>query len=160
MPEPTSPVSNLAAPLGAAAEPASKVPASPDVFIASGKVTGVKDGVVVFNPAGTNYELHLAIPTYAGPVNVPVRCYIRVAARKVYTVPSGGNFISPIFGPPRIVQGRVRWGDARRLVVHAGCPIHVELPRNDNAIDLDEGAIEVGRMVNVACLPGASVEFV
>lgn len=160
MSEPTSPVSNLAAPLGAAAEPASKVPASPDGFIASGKVTGVKDGVVVFNPASTNYELHMAIPAYAGPVNAPVRCYIRVAARKVYTVPSGGNFISPIFGPPRIVQGRVRWGDSRRLVIHAGCPIHVELPRNDTAIDLDEGAIEVGRMVNVVCLPGASIEFI
>ena len=160
MSEPTSTAANLAAPLPAGAVPASKVPFNPESFVASGKVTSIKDGSVVFNPAGTNYELRLAIATYAGPVNVPVKCCIRVTARKVYTVPSGGNFISPIFGPPRIVQGRVRWGDARRLVVHAGCPIHVELPQNDNAIDLDEGAIEVGRMVNVVCLPGASVAFV
>jgi hypothetical protein len=160
MSEPISITANLAAPLGAGAIPASKVPLAPESLMASGKVTRVEDGFVVFHPAGTNYELHLALPIYAGPVNVPVRCYIRAAARKVYTVPSGGNFISPIFGPPRIVQGRVRWGDARRLVVHAGCPIHIELPRNDDAIDLDEGAIEVGRMVNVVCLPGASVEFV
>lgn len=119
----------------------------------------VKDGLVVFHPAGTNYELHLAVPSYAGPVNTPVRCYIRATARKVYTVPSGGNFITPILGTPRIVQGLVRWGDARLLVVHAGCPIHVAMPHKDTAIDLDDGDISVGRMVNVVCLPGVSAQF-
>lgn len=127
---------------------------------ASGKVIAVKDGLVVFTPAGTSYELHLAVPSYTGPVNTPVKCLIRVSARKVYTVPSGGNFIAPIFGPPRIVQGLVRWGNDRSLIVHAGCPIHVELPTAENAIDLDDGPIWVGRMVNVVCLPGARVEFV
>src|SRR5690348_3803569 len=86
---------------------------------ASGKVIRVESGKVVFTPAGTSYELHLEIPSYTGPVSVPTRCLIRVKARKVYTVPSGGNFITPIFGPPRIVQGRVRSADQRSLVVHA-----------------------------------------
>lgn len=127
---------------------------------ALGKVIAVKDGVVVFNPAGTSYELHLAVPNYTGPLNAPVKCIIRATARKVYTVPSGGNYITPIFGPPRIVQGRVRSGNQRSLVVHAGCPIHVDLPAAESGIDLDDGPIWVGRMVNVVCLPGVRAGFV
>lgn len=127
---------------------------------ATGKVLRVLNGMVVFNPAGTNYELHLATPKYDGPLTRPVKCIIRVAARKVYTVPSGGNFITPLFGPPRMVQGRVKAADDRSLVVHAACPIHVTLPPDEDAIDLDEGPIAVGRMVNVVCEPGAKVEFV
>jgi len=129
-------------------------------LVACGKVLEAKDGLVVFIPAGTNYRLHLEVPGYDGPLNKPVKCLIRVAARKVYTVPSGGNFIVPIFGPPRIVQGQVRAGDERSLVVHAGCSIHVDLPADNNAIDLDDGPMYVGRMVNVVCLPGAKVQFV
>ena|SRR5579864_6655974 len=126
---------------------------------AFGKVTSVKDGQVAFNPRGTSYELQLAVAKYSGPLNTPITCLIRVTARKVYTVPSGGNFIVPIFGPPRIVQGRVRSADSKSIVVHAACPIHVDLPAEDHAIDLDEGPIGVGRMVNVVCLPGARLEI-
>jgi hypothetical protein len=126
---------------------------------ATGKVIRLESGKVVFTPAGTSYELHLEIPSYTGSLNTPTRCLIRAKARKVYTVPSGGNFITPIFGPPRIVQGRVRSADQRSLVVHAAVPIHVELPGPDSAIDLDEGPITVGKMVNVVCEPGVRVEF-
>lgn len=126
---------------------------------ASGKVTGIKDGVVVFNPTGTRYELHL-VAKYDGALNTPVKCAIRAAARKVYTVPSGGNYITPIFGPPRIVQGMVRWADQRAIVVHAaGCPIYVDLPAAESGIDLDDGPIYLGKMVNVVCEPGVRAEF-
>lgn len=125
---------------------------------AQGKVLSVKNGLVVFSPSGTNYELHL-VGGFGGPLNRPVKAYIRVKARKVYTVRSGGNFIAPIFGSPRIVQGMVRAASDRALVVRSGCPIHVELPADDNAIDLDVGAISVGRMINVVCEPGARIEF-
>lgn len=126
---------------------------------ASGRVVRVQGDAVVFTPSGTRYELLLEAPSYGGPVDRPVRCVLRVRARKVYSVPSGGSFISPIFGPPRIVQGRVRSGDQSSLVVHAAVPIHVELPSIDTAIDLDEGPIAVGKMVNVVCEPGARAEF-
>jgi hypothetical protein len=127
---------------------------------AFGKVIRVEDGAVIFTPSGTRYELYLDAPPYNGPVNQPVKCIIRVKAKKVYTVPSGGNFVTPIFGPPRIVQGRVRSGDDRSLVIHAAAPIHVEVPAVESAIDLDEGPIAVGKMVNVVCEPGARAEFV
>jgi hypothetical protein len=128
---------------------------------ATGKVLRMSNGLVVFNPSNTRYELHLAVSSYDGPLNKPVKAIIHATARKVYTVPSGGNYITPIFGPPRIVQGIVRQADTRSIVVHAaGCPIHVELPSSDAAIDLDDGPIYLGKMVNVVCEPGARIEFV
>jgi hypothetical protein len=133
---------------------------TPTKLFAWGKVISAKDGLVVFNPAGTSYELHLACPTFDGPLNKPVKAMIYLTARKIYTVPSGGNFVSPIFGPPRMVQGMVRAADERSLVVHAGCPFYVDLPAADSGIDLSNGPISVSRMVNVVCLPGARMEFV
>jgi hypothetical protein len=125
---------------------------------ARGKVIAAKDGVVHFAPSGTNYELHLVAPNDAAPTGTLVQGTIRVAARKVWTVPSGGNFIAPIFGPPRTIQGRVRSLDERSLVVQAGVPILVELPADDAGYDLANGPITVGVMVNVVALPGARFE--
>ncbi len=123
-----------------------------------GKVIAVKDGVVHFAPSGTNYELHLAAPGYSGPTGTLVQGIVRVTARKVWTVPSGGNFVAPIFGPPRTIQGRVRALDERSLVVQAGVPILVELPADEAGYDLANGPIAVGAMVNVVALPGARFE--
>jgi hypothetical protein len=125
---------------------------------ARGRVIAVKDGVVHFAPSGTNYEMHLAAPGYGGSTGVLVQGTVRVTARKVWTVPSGGNFVSPIFGPPRTIQGRVRSLDERSLVVHAGVPILVELPADEAGYDLANGPITVGVMVNVVALPGARFE--
>ena len=125
---------------------------------ARGRVNQSRDARVVFAPSGTNYELHLAAPGYAGPVGSLVEGVIRVTARKVWTVPSGGNFIAPIFGSPRTIQGRVRAMDERSLVVHAGVPIVVEMPDGPALIELAEGPIRVGAMVNVTALPGAWFE--
>lgn len=128
----------------------------PSHFPARGKVTSVKDSQVVFEPANTNYQLHLAVGTpYGGPINTPLQAVVKATARKLYTVPSGGNFIAPIFGSPRIIQGRVLYVDDKSMVVQAGCPILVELPQAENAIDLDNGQITVGTMVNVVAMPPA-----
>ena len=116
---------------------------------------------MVFNPTGTRYELQLAVGRFDGPLNKPVKALIHVVARKVYTVPSGGSYITPIFGTPRIIQGIVRQADTRSMVVHAGsCPFYVELPPAESAIDLDDGPIYLGKMVNIVCEPGARVEFI
>ena len=125
---------------------------------AKGKVTGTRDGVVLFAPGGTNYELHLSAPGYGGPVGTFTQGVIRVTARKVWTVPSGGNFISPIFGTPRTIQGRVRALDGKTLLVQAGVPIVVDLPDDPDGIDLPNGPIAVGAMVNVTAMPGARFE--
>ncbi|MGH7213347.1 MAG: hypothetical protein ACREIT_00995 [Tepidisphaeraceae bacterium] len=130
-------------------------------FATRGKVTAVKDELVVFQPSDTNYELHLvtAGSGYGGPLNVPVFAYVRGTARKIWTVPSGGNFITPIVGPTRIVQGRVRHVGPNSIVVRAGADVIVELPSDDSAIDLAQGAVGVGSMVNVTLHPGATFEL-
>jgi hypothetical protein len=127
----------------------------------SGKVTAVREGLVIFNPAGTSYELQLVCPTYNGPINSPVKGVVRVKARKIYTVPSGGLFITPIFGSPRIIQGRIRALDTQSMVLHAGgAEVTVDFPANDDAFDLASGPLTIGRMANVVALPGATFEFV
>jgi hypothetical protein len=126
---------------------------------ARGKVTAVRDGLVKFVPYNTAYELHLVAPGYAGPMNTPVDGVIRATARKAYTVPSGGNFISPIYGPPRTIQGRVRAVEGNTVVIQAGAPIHVELPAEASAVELAQGPISAGVIVNVVALPGASFEL-
>ena len=127
--------------------------------VARGKVLESRAGLVVFQPRGTSYELHLGTAVdYAGPVNKPTQGVVHVRARKVYTVPSGGNFVAPILGTPRTIQGRVLWLSPRQLVLQAGLPVLVDLPPDPHAIDLGSGPIEEGAIVNVVALPGAGFE--
>jgi len=134
---------------------------SPTDFATPGKVIAINDGgIVVFAPRGTTYELHLKTQTpYTGLIGAPVEAFIRLSARKLYTVPSGGNFITPIMGPPKIVQGRVRYADERQIVLKAGANVIVALPSADTAMDLNNGAIALNTMVNVVALPGATFEL-
>ena len=134
---------------------------SPTDFPARGKIIEVRGAIAVFQPAGTNYQIHVELSGDAKPEvsTHPIECIIRVNARKVYTVPSGGNFIQPIFGPPRIIQGRVKFADNNTIVVQAGVPIVCTLPAADSAIDLSEGQIRVGHMANVVALPGATMQL-
>jgi hypothetical protein len=128
-------------------------------FVASGKVTKVSDGKITFVAVNTNYELELVCPSYSGPVNKPVKGVIRVRARKVWTVPSGGNYITPLFGPPKIIQGRVRSLDKKTLVIQAGTAITVDLPDEDIVYDLANGAIAEGVIVNVTAFNGGTFEL-
>jgi hypothetical protein len=125
---------------------------------ARGKVTALVGDRVEFSPAGTTYTLHLAADggRYDGPLGTPVSGFVRVKARKLYSVPSGGNFIQPITGEPRIVQGRVMAIAENQLVLRAGTHVLVDLPADDAALDLANGEVRVGGMVNVVCYPGAT----
>jgi hypothetical protein len=113
------------------------------------------DTSVLFNPQNTTYELKLEASKYDGPLGQRIECFISVSARKVYTVPSGGNFIQPIFGPPRIIQGRVKYLDETQMVVQAGTHIIVQLPAGADAFDLVNGDLMIASLVNVVALPGA-----
>jgi hypothetical protein len=130
-------------------------------FPARGRVTEIRDGGVVFKPEKTTYELFLQTPEpYTGPMNTPIKVLVRAQARKVYSVPSGGNFVTPIFGPPRIIQGRVKFIEGREAVIQAGVPFVVELPMGQTAIDLNSGPIAVGSLINVVAMPGAGMELI
>lgn len=127
--------------------------------LALGTVKSAGENQVVLSVAGTNYELHLAV---AGPsalkVGEDVRGVIRARARKVWTTAAGGNFISPLFGPPRVIQGKVKSVDGRTLVVQAGVPVTVELPADGSAYDLKNGGLAPGTMVNITTLGDPSFE--
>ena len=130
-------------------------------FPTKGRVARRGDAAVIVYPTGTNYELHLFLAEGAAPVvetDRPTLGLVRVKARKVYTVGSGGGFVVPILGTPRIAQGRVRLLTDTHAVVQAGASLLVELPAEDHAYDLAAGPIAVGRMVNVTILPGAEYE--
>jgi hypothetical protein len=131
--------------------------ASSTDFLASGKIIRVEDLFVVFAPANTNYEIKLATGSrYTGPVNTWVEGTIQASARKLWTVSSGGNFVAPIFGPPRIVQGRIKFLDQTSVVLLAGVAITIKLPVDDSAYDLSAGALSVGTLLNATLFPGAT----
>lgn len=130
---------------------------------AKGMITLVEDAgkTLVFAPANTNYLIEAAgdgsITAASGQ---HVWGVVHVRARKVYTVPSGGAFVQPVFGSPRIIQGRVLSLDDKSIVVKAGAVFVVELPTGPDTIDLHTGGIAVHSLVNVVALPGARFERV
>jgi hypothetical protein len=128
-------------------------------FPARGKVIEVRGPLIVFQPTNTTYHLHLAGASYSGPLKTPVEILIRATARKIWTVPSGGNFIAPITGTPRTIQGRVRFIEGQTIIVQAGTPVAITLPVNDSGIDLSTGALGVGSLINAMVMPGVSFEF-
>src|SRR4051794_34736980 len=129
-------------------------------YAAVGTIKSIDQDGLIFCPLNTSYELRLLISGKCeGPIGARVEGFIRVSARKIYTVPSGGNFISPIFGPPRIIQGRVRYLDDIEMIVQAGTPVIVELPKGESAFDLASGDLTLASLVNVVALPGARFEL-
>ena len=119
------------------------------------------DQVVIFAPKDSTYELHLQSgKDYDGPINSPIDLVVRGTARKVYTVPSGGLFVSPIRGTPKILQGRVKSFDEKSMVVNCGVLVTVDLPREAGAVELARGQIAEGTLVNVVLQPGARCEVI
>lgn len=122
-----------------------------------GVVRSAGDGKIVLNPAGTSYELHLRLEgDSAMAAGAVVRGTIHVKGRKVWTVSAGGSFVAPITGEPRVIQGRVKYAQATRLVVQAGVSVMVELPQEPSAYDLVNGPVGVGSLVNITLYPGAA----
>lgn len=128
-------------------------------FSVQGTVKSVEGQRVVFNPANTTYELYLTLIGAAPASGSTVRASIRLKARKVWTVMSGGNFVTPIIGEPRVIQGRVCQADNQLALVHAGLPLSVELPQEATCYDLVNGAFGAGALVNITIYPGATFEL-
>jgi hypothetical protein len=102
-----------------------------DPSLARGTLTEVvspsatKPGFLKITFPNTSYELHLvsgATPRTA--VGKKILGVIRVKARRIDTVQTGGRYVEPVFGRPRRVQGTVlSVGDS--VLVNAGVPIHL-----------------------------------
>jgi hypothetical protein len=135
--------------------------ASASDFPARGKILSIQDRQVVFAPVNTRYQIHLPAETdlTGAQAGVMIEALIRVSAMKIWTVASGGNFVAPIFGPPRTLQGRIRYLDAERMVLQCGVPIVVALPLDQSVYDLTNGPLALNQMANVAALPGATFDL-
>lgn len=122
---------------------------------AEGTVKSCDAGKVVLLPSGTTYELHLQTSASL-PVGNLVRGMVNLVGRKVWTVSAGGGFITPILGEPRVIQGRILAVEGNRILVQAGTVVSIDLPQGKSAMDLKNGPLTPGVMVNATIKPGAS----
>jgi hypothetical protein len=87
--------------------------------------TATKPAYVTINVPNTSYELHLrpvgAVKAESGKRIVGV---IHAKARRIDLTQTGGQFIEPVMGRPRRVQGTVIAVVGDAVVVNAGVPIH------------------------------------
>lgn len=139
--------------------PAPTTPIAPTlargILSESHAATATRPAMVVIEFPNSSYRLHLLpeepITTAVGKRIVGT---IRVQARRVDVVDTGGSYVEPVIGRPRRVQGRIVETDAasNTLVVDAGMPVHLVLtdPRQS------AGQFARGALVSCDVLDGAT----
>jgi hypothetical protein len=113
-----------------------------------------KPGYIKFGVPNTSYELHL-IPacTISAPVGKRLLGIIKVQARRIDVVQTGGRYVEPVMGRPRRVQGTVVKVVGDAVVVDAGVPIHI------TPTDSRQSAAQFspGQLVSCDVLDGATM---
>lgn len=88
--------------------------------------TATKPGYIRFGIPNTNYELHLRPEgQIAARVGGRLVGVVKAQSRRIDVVQTGGEYIEPVYGRPRRVQGTVRAVTGGAVVVDAGVPIHL-----------------------------------
>lgn len=109
---------------------------------------------IVVSIPDTSYQLHL---TPTAPVMTKkgdrIVGTIRLSARRIDVVQTGGRYVEPVFGRPRRVQGTVIAIEGDSIVVNAGVPIWVQPtdPRQS------PGGFQIGQFVSFDALEGATI---
>ncbi len=105
--------------------------------------TATRPAILVLRVPNTSYELHLRPANeVTTPVGKRVVGVIRVEARRVDKVGTGGRYVEPVAGRPRRVQGRVVRVEGEAVVVDAGVPIHLLLTdARQKATDFEPGEV-------------------
>lgn len=94
-------------------------------FVAAVAETATKPAYVTFAVPNTSYELHLrAIGSIDAAPGKRLIGIIRAQARRIDATQTGGQFVEPVMGRPRRVQGTVIAVVGDAVVVNAGVPIH------------------------------------
>jgi hypothetical protein len=93
-------------------------------------VDSVVDGLVTLAVPGTNYENTFKLGAGKVAAGDRVRGTIHAPAWKAETVSDGGNYVEPLLGRPRRMQGTVIASNAgsNELTVHVGYDVIVKLP--------------------------------
>lgn len=108
---------------------------------------------VVLSVPDTSYQIYL-IPTVPVTVRPGHRVIgtIRMSARRIDEVQSGGRYLEPVFGRPRRVQGTIIAIESDAIVVNAGVPVWVQ-PTDPRQSPSD---FRVGQFVSFDALDGAT----
>ena len=131
----------------------------PTDLTTAAEFVGTRGDRVIIKPLDANYEHHVTLRSGSTPaLGRRLRGRFRGVARKVYGVPSGGAVVTPGLGTPRIVQGRGVSLTDRQLAIRASAVWLIDLPEDPSAIDLAQGPVAEGDMVNAVLLPGAWFE--
>jgi hypothetical protein len=129
--------------------PTSKI----DPTIARGNLISADAAQVVISIPNTNYQLHL-VPT--APINLErgkrILGTIKLEAKRIDTVGTGGEYIEPVYGRPRRVQGTVIRTQNGAVVIDAGVPIHAKPTDPRQSAD----QFQAGQFVSFDALPGAT----
>lgn len=114
-----------------------------------------KPALVKFGIPNTNYELHL-VPagTITAQVGKRLIGTIHAQARRIDIVTTGGQYVEPLMGHPRRVQGTVIGIKDGAVVVDAGVPIHCT--PTDPRQKAEQFA--VGQFVSFDVMDGASIK--
>ncbi len=123
--------------------------------LARGILVELDDERLVLALPGTEYRLHLRPTVSAAEITTPpgkrISGTIRATALRMYTARAGGQFMEPIWGEPRIVQGTVLAVEAGRVLVDVTVPMWVTLQEGQDVSELAEG-----QMVNFYVRSGTS----
>jgi hypothetical protein len=131
-------------------------PAPAPGSVANLRVIEVRPEFVIFEVPGTEYRLHLATTSPLGGREAKrVHGEIHAKALRMHRSDTGGRFIEPIYGQPRIVQGEVLAVDVagRRVLMDMAVPVWVSV---QPAQDLD--AIQPGELWNCYVESGTRFE--
>ena len=124
-------------------------------FVAAVAETATKPAYVKFAVPNTSYELHLrAVGSITAAPGKRLVGIIRAQARRIDTTQTGGQFVEPVMGRPRRVQGTVVAVVGDAVVVNAGMPIHCT--PTDPRQKADQ--FTPGQFVGFDVLDGASIE--
>ncbi len=130
------------------------MPASTDVNVCHAVVQVIADDHIVLAFADTSYEMHL-VPTQLidTPVGKRISGTIRAQARRIDIVHTGGQYVEPVYGRPRRIQGRIIATDltTSSVTVAAPMPIICKTDGRQRA-----GDFQIGDFVTLGAESGAT----
>ncbi len=122
--------------------------------IAEFRLLRLEEGVGTFGVPGTGYRISLVVPEgFDSPAGRRIRGRVRGHALRMHRTSAGGNFIEPLEGRPRIVQGTVIAvdPDADEVILDLVVPFRIAMAEGQSASDF-----ATGEMVNFYMHPGAA----
>lgn len=131
-------------------------PATSGLDVATLRLAACTDGVAEFTVPGTQYRLHLAVDAgFDAETGRRVKGRVRGRALRMHRAGAGGNFIEPLQGRPRIVQGTVLAVDpaANEVILDLVVPVRVAMHEGQSAT-----AFSTGDVVNFYMEPGTRFE--